>query len=516
MQKAILTLSKNTSLIEMIRSNLEEGGRYYVQGVTSAHGSLAMVRHRLFDVAILDLAESDLTAAQLVYNLKKIQPEIKVLIYSPNSDDLPTEISELPIDGILRKPFFAPELSDILKNLFSSSNPDALDFDAESLQKSIATNWEEVPEDSLEEMTRLLAKTSAISCMIFHKGDLMSQSTGMSSAESQRVIDYIGENWKAFKNCEICRFMRAEGEYGAHLVYALSLGADTLLVFTYPALVELHKVRRETSKVRDAYMIGRYSKPKNGDAGFTLSVAQLFDQDGMPMQDSSAGFTDFEVATKTLGDPSSQWILEFSDMESPAEHAHFERSQAPLADTQPVRVIDFTRSKPEESAVMDVELASKAPSRDKEEPASMPGESAAQAIVQPLPEETQLVYHCLITPRDPARFLTRKLGEDSAALIHATHQDQGWKLTHLTVRPQYALWTVCLPACTSPAKVVELIKAATSDQLKASFSDQGDLSESFWAPEYWILSGHQPPSGRLIQQFLKFRSQKRSDPPNAE
>jgi len=500
MQKAILTLSKNTSLIEHIRSNLEEGGRYYVQGVTSAHGSLAMVRHRLFDLAILDLDQSDLTAAQLVYNLRKIQPEIKILIFAPENDAGLVEIRKLPLDGVLRKPFFAPELSDMLKTLFRPPAPEDVTFSSEALQKSIASNWEDTLEESHEEMSLLLAQTSAVSSMIFHKGDLVSQSAGVPAPEAQRVTDYVGKNWRTFKNFEVCHFMREEADLDAVLVYALPLGGETLLVFTYPANADLSMVRSETSRVRDAYMIGRYSKPKSDGDRSTLSVSQLLHDDGSDLQAGSfADMSDADTEPEPIDADQSQWILEFDGVDLPT----FSAPQASLADTQPIPVVRTELQPGSEANGMSVI-----------EPVNgavhVPSETA---VLQSLDEEP-FVYHCLIVPRDPGQFLTRKLGEVSAASIREKHHSQGWKIIHLTIRPQYALWTVRLPACTSPVHMVEAVKEATSDQLKSHFAGNGSSGDSFWAPGYWILSGDQPPSSRLIQQFLGFRRQKITQTPN--
>jgi len=42
----------------------------------------------------------------------------------------------------------------------------------------------------------------------------------------------------------------------------------------------------------------------------------------------------------------------------------------------------------------------------------------------------------------------------------------GWELSHLTIRPQYAMWTVHLPVPNDPVKVVEEIKTETSELFK--------------------------------------------------
>jgi len=115
MQRAILVLSKNASLIELIRSNLEEGGRYYVQGVTSVHSALAMIRHRSFDLAILDLEQSEIPITPLVHNLKVIQPGIKILVYDHHDPSSNESLLTISVDGFIARPFFAPELSDRLK-----------------------------------------------------------------------------------------------------------------------------------------------------------------------------------------------------------------------------------------------------------------------------------------------------------------------------------------------------------------------------------------------------------------
>jgi REP element-mobilizing transposase RayT len=119
----------------------------------------------------------------------------------------------------------------------------------------------------------------------------------------------------------------------------------------------------------------------------------------------------------------------------------------------------------------------------------------------------------VIVPNSPHYFLTREMGEQSASLIRRHHQMNGWELLRLTIRPQYALWTVNLPVSIDPVKVVEEIKAETSELLLSAHSDEMQTQEgqSFWAAGYWILSGQHPPSGNLIRQFLKFNDRKSAE-----
>lgn len=568
MQRAILVLSKNASLIELIRSNLEEGGRYYVQGVTSVHSALAMIRHRSFDLAILDLEQSEIPITPLVHNLKVIQPGIKILVYDHHDPSSNESLLTISVDGFIARPFFAPELSDRLKNLFTPTGAvqqehPLTEIDASSSEAPLSN-----AELDLEELSSLLQRTRATAAMSFVHGLPAFKTSSMSPIAAQKITEMIASFWRDYKDCVFCRFLHAEEGMDASLVYAMPITPEVTLAFTYPEGFDLRAIRQETANLRDIFIIGRYANQNAAE-----NISSSLPVEDHEFQHVAASFSD----DLDLGIPSrkgnneSHWVLELDEttdkplspeldeilLSQPAAGMDTRIDQS-LSDTRPIRIQTALFS--EDASVLAAGLSPEAPLPDlssvieenvhefQEEPSphlpadttlKLPWEETAPAVPNPpavnvpaedvlsstlaaqeallrelpTPRRSSTFYHCVIVPNSPHYFLTREMGEQSASLIRRHHQMNGWQLLRLTIRPQYALWTVNLPVSIDPVKVVEEIKAETSELLLSAHSDEMQTQEgqSFWAAGYWILSGQHPPSGNLIRQFLKFNDRKSAE-----
>lgn len=561
MQRAILVLSKNASLVEIIRSNLEEGGRYYVQGVTSVHSTLAMVRHRSFDLAILDLEQADPSAAQLIHNLKAIQPEIKILVYDHNDPDLLENLQTVSVDGFLARPFFAPELSDRLRSLFNPADPTRTPKNMPEIEPAGTDIFLQDPESDFAELSSLLEHTSAGAAMIFVNGKTTSKTSSMSPVIAQKISEMISSVWPNYKGCDFCRYLKAEDGVDASLVYSLPVTPEVVLAFTYPAGSDLRLIRQETIHLRDAFMINRFSSQRVG-----ISASQqppVEDHEFQRVADSYMEDLD-STHLPVPEENESQWVLELDEtvpeplppamekvFSAPIGVISEQTGEVTLADTQPIRtraeLLDGESTRPVAAPVEHASLPMSPAAPDQNAPnlpeqaqaaglldtsITLPWEEGASkssssntassaenvlssvmaaqdAILRDLPAAPKkpcTLYHCVIIPQSPRHFLTRELGEHTAAILRRHHQMNGWELSHMTIRPQYAMWTVNLPVSVDPVKLVEDIKDETTEMLLTLNPAENSLSEgeSFWAAGYWILSGQHPPSGSLIKQFLNF------------
>ena len=115
MQRAILAVSPNLQFLEQIRSHLEEGGRYRVQGVATGGDALALVTNSFFDLAILDAESSDVPFVPFTRDLVAAQPGLKLLVFPPQNNPHHPVLAGLVANGFLKKPFFTPEVSRALK-----------------------------------------------------------------------------------------------------------------------------------------------------------------------------------------------------------------------------------------------------------------------------------------------------------------------------------------------------------------------------------------------------------------
>jgi REP element-mobilizing transposase RayT len=81
----------------------------------------------------------------------------------------------------------------------------------------------------------------------------------------------------------------------------------------------------------------------------------------------------------------------------------------------------------------------------------------------------------------------------------------GWRLEHLSIRPEYILWLVNVPPSTSPGYLMRTIRQHTSRRMFVEFPmlEEDNPSGDFWAPGYLIMSGTQPPPPQLVKDFIR-------------
>ena len=113
-------------------------------------------------------------------------------------------------------------------------------------------------------------------------------------------------------------------------------------------------------------------------------------------------------------------------------------------------------------------------------------------------------YTCLLVPEGHNQFLARELSEKLSLVLPQFHQAQGWQLTSITIRPQYLLWTVSVAMNVSPQQIIHDIRGLTSAHIFANFPDiaKNKTSDDFWSSKYLAVSGSEPPSVNLIQEFV--------------
>ncbi len=113
-------------------------------------------------------------------------------------------------------------------------------------------------------------------------------------------------------------------------------------------------------------------------------------------------------------------------------------------------------------------------------------------------------YTLLLTPGDHNQFLARNLSEKLSSIMPDIHEDQGWQMTSITIRPQYLLWTAAVPLGTCPQRILQEVRSLTSNSIFANFPEiaQTKTSNDFWSSEYLAVSGSEPAPANLILDFV--------------
>ncbi len=132
---------------------------------------------------------------------------------------------------------------------------------------------------------------------------------------------------------------------------------------------------------------------------------------------------------------------------------------------------------------------------------------AEEPVAPPPPptlKEFRFNYTLVLMPADHAQFLTRTLSEKISGIMPDIHEDQGWRMTNITVRPQYLLWTVAVPMGVCPHRILQEVRTLTSNSIFANFPEiaKTKTSNDFWSSDFLAVSGSEPPPANLIFEFV--------------
>lgn len=113
-------------------------------------------------------------------------------------------------------------------------------------------------------------------------------------------------------------------------------------------------------------------------------------------------------------------------------------------------------------------------------------------------------YTCVLLPRDPNFFLIQVVAERLKMILSGIHTSHNWGLTRIAIRPQQVLWSIALPAQTSPVSAIQEIRRLTSEQLIHTFQDYKNKykEHDFWAPGYLMVSGTDCIPNTMIKSFI--------------
>jgi REP element-mobilizing transposase RayT len=120
------------------------------------------------------------------------------------------------------------------------------------------------------------------------------------------------------------------------------------------------------------------------------------------------------------------------------------------------------------------------------------------------PAFSQLSYTCVLIPRLPQHHLTGVLSEKLGQWVQQFCLAFGWRLEGIAIRPEYLQWTVQVSPSIAPGNLMRILRQRVSDSIFESFPvlAQQNPSDDFWATGYLIVGGPQPPSPRLLRDYI--------------
>lgn len=139
---SILIVDSNVGFAEMLKESLEQDGEYQA---TVAHGgreAVEMVSQKTFDLAVVDLGidpVGQLDGEAIARKFRDEQPGLRLMLIPIEGDNLPEDLADLDVEGTMSKPFFLPDLPNLLDAAMGKSlgeAPQAEEVPGESKEKA--------------------------------------------------------------------------------------------------------------------------------------------------------------------------------------------------------------------------------------------------------------------------------------------------------------------------------------------------------------------------------------------
>jgi CheY-like chemotaxis protein len=115
---SILIVDNNAGFAMMLKESLEQDGAYRATVAQAGDQALAIASREQFDLAIVDLGiepVDGLDGEAVARRLRQEQGQIRLMLIPLEGEDLPGDLEDLSVQGTLPKPFFLPDLPDLLE-----------------------------------------------------------------------------------------------------------------------------------------------------------------------------------------------------------------------------------------------------------------------------------------------------------------------------------------------------------------------------------------------------------------
>jgi len=513
---SLLLVTADARFSNVLLQSIEHQG-YRLHIVKGKGEAVVKVNEENCSLALLDLDLGEHPISEIGRAIRSINPNIKLILFS--DEDTPPALDELRPWVLLRKPYYLPELLNMLKNNSSSPKPTrATDISPAVHVDKNELAWLQDVTKAAQHLTRLTLESSSQAALITRNNDLWAYAGQLSQNAAKELAVTVTRHWDGQMGSDLLRFVRLEATKAEHMLYATRLADDVVLALVFDAETPFSTIRMQAGQ-----LVNRLST-----TGMAEAVEQLPAQQKQPPAsiDPSTSYDDNEDdadlaipnITDILNDipsPTPGVDEKNSTRSSPAQPQKYSRESSPA-----MHMDDQSNEQTVEHVVEDLDVT--APSKSKKRPETpvrraAPGELdetrphsitevAGRVMMEPIsPGLYNLTYACLLVPRFTSHYLTGDISDRLSEWLPQICIAFGWRLEYLAVRPEYVQWVLNVPPATSPGYLMRIMRQQTSEKIFGEFPrmKKENPSGDFWAPGYLIMGGTQPHPPQLVKDYIK-------------
>jgi REP element-mobilizing transposase RayT/DNA-binding response OmpR family regulator len=534
----IIVVTPNAGFGELVCQILEETGKYAVALATTSQEASAIAKK---DRPALCILETGMEGGRTVALVDMLRQEVEnmLLVLIPSEEGTAQEnLEHLNPDGFLPKPFYLPDLVSLVDDIISTSGIENLNRARTGPLKSAPLKafpsnlppppeWLQDVSLAAQHLTRLSLETSSQASLITRLDQIWAYAGELPQNAAEELARTVAAYFADGGGSDLARFIRLEATGNEYMLYASGLGGEYVLAMVFDAEMPFSKIRAQANRLAEglssAYppmapvggtMEDRLSSQVEDDYGFgekdetgrRRTLQPLLDDVPPPIPNdwipesmvpaARKGFLD-ELLEDDLA-PSSPRANVFS-YETQASEVRSEphRLNLGIDEPQAARESDFQADTVLSEAEREAIVAETIKSR-------VPGKSSVTKVEPVSPSMYNLTYACVLIPRFPHHYLTGAIATRLADWINNMSVAFGWRLEHLSIRPEYMQWMINVPPNTSPGYLMRTVRQHTSRRMFVEFPrlEEDNPSRDFWAHGYLIMNGTHPPPAQLVKDFI--------------
>jgi CheY-like chemotaxis protein/predicted regulator of Ras-like GTPase activity (Roadblock/LC7/MglB family) len=264
----ILVIDPDVAFATLLKEGLERTGEYSVTTIGDGAQPMEILSRDQFALVILDMGWANPPALQVARSLRARQPHLPLMLI-PLGDTMPEAVSELGIQGVLTKPFFLPDLPDLVARALRAQPQLALPPPATlpeptavppppPAQSRRSIGWQDHAAELNQFLSALARELDADAVMLICGDDLIAYAGRFSRQDAERLSRLVGESWRASSQAtkpvgrEKVRFEQPMREGGDYLLYSLSVAEDSVLSMAFHTNTPLGTIRSRARQTAEA------------------------------------------------------------------------------------------------------------------------------------------------------------------------------------------------------------------------------------------------------------------------
>lgn len=500
----VLVVDAAEQFASLIRQTLEETGRYQVTLASSAQDALEIARATGIQLAIVDFELPDLPGPELIRELRGVKEELAVIAIPLSGDGGDPELTDLEVDGVLSKPFYLPDLPQIVAKALGLSDEIAAQAvkrpgpiqSGGPAETSPPPPWLVDVDRAAQYLTRLSLESAATAALLTRGRRLWAYAGELSREQVQELIGMIADTWASEgARGAVTRFIQLSESTDDFMLYATKVAGDIVLSLVFEADTPFGTIRRQAQGLAKTLLqVDPTELPERPREG--------------PRAEGETELAVTEIEVPIPGD----WVTE-----GPSEGA--ERSflaalgdvELPSPDPEPgdggvpgatLQAVTETLSIPTDWIPEKARPSSQMPFLSDEEVAVVVTEGDQEAVPI-LDAEYDLPFTAVLVPRFPEHVLGEKLAQDLNIWTRRLCVAWDWRAEKIVVEPAYLALTVSLSPEVAPARAVHQLRQDLSKRVIDNYPAlAADLpSGRFWVRSYLLVAGETPDDER-IQAFI--------------